>query len=41
MIKEVTATDLLNIVDFLQDVDQASVTDLEFLVEDLELASIN
>ena len=41
MIKEVTATDLLNIVDFLQDVDQASVTDLELLVEDLELASIN
>ena len=40
MITEVTATDLLNLVEFLQDQGQASVIDLEFLVEDLEQATI-
>ncbi len=38
MIKEVTATDLLNIVDYLQDVDQLSAEDVQSLVEELESA---
>ena len=40
MIKEVTATDLLNLVEFLEDQGQASVNDLAYLVEDLEQATI-
>ena len=40
MNKEVTANDLLNLVDFLEEQGQASVNDLAYLVTSLEQATI-